>query len=80
MKLALNVNLKGELKNGDIFVYRDGALVNIRKDQYFAEMNKKVYDAEQKVLALKQELEDFKNGVNEKLKQYHDILQVLTKE
>ena len=74
MKAILELELTKQLENEDVLVYRDGKLINIPKKEYLHEIT------EMKEL-LKSEIiknEEFKTAVNEKLKTYHNILQVLT--
>lgn len=74
MKAILELELTKQLENEDVLVYRDGKLINIPKKEYLHEIT------EMKEL-LKAEIiknEEFKTAVNEKLKTYHNILQVLT--
>lgn len=80
MKIRLDIALKGPLKDDDILVYREGVLVNVRKEQYFSEMNKQYHDLKKEHELLKSDIEKFKEGVNAKLEQYHNILQTLVKE
>lgn len=74
MKAILELELTKQLENEDVLVYRDGKLINIPKKEYLHEIT------EMKEL-LRSEIiknEEFKTAVNEKLKTYHNILQVLT--
>lgn len=77
MKLVLE--LKNEPLKNDILLYNGSGWECISKNLFMKEYNKKIADLQADNEALRKELNDFKKGANQKLKEYHDILQQLTK-
>ena len=74
------IELKNEPQKSDIICYNGSEWECISKNQflYQVELNKR--EIENKYNELKRELDDLKEKVNEKLKDYHDVIQLLTKE
>ena len=74
------LELKNEPTKNDIICYNGSEWECISKNQflYQVELNKK--KLEELDTKLDQELNDLKEKVNQKLKEYHDVLQLLTKE
>lgn len=71
--MKIVVDIKGELHENDMLIFKNGSFVPMQKDELLAKLNKEIFD-------LKNEMTNLKLGVNEKLKDYHNILQTLTKE
>ena len=80
MNLVLNVEFNKKLKNGDILVYQDGKFINLPKNEYLDVLIRENNQLKREMQLLKNDIEEFKNKVNDKLKEYHNILQLLTKE
>lgn len=75
-KIVLNVN--GEPTNECMLVYNKKLEVweCWTREQVYSE----VYELKKEIAKLINDIEVFKNGVNGKLKDYHNILQMITKE
>ena len=80
MNLVLNVEFNKKLKNGDILVYQDGKFINLLKNEYLDVLIRENNQLKREMQLLKNDIEEFKNKLNDKLKEYHNILQLLTKE
>ena len=79
MKVVLDV--KGELKNGDLLILgENNVLKPISKNILLKDLNTKYKELQGKYNELKNDFNNLKLGVNEKLAEYHKILQLLTKE
>lgn len=74
------IDIKGELKNGDILIFEGEQLKPLNKNILLKELNLKVKELDANYKTLSNEFDKLKLAVNEKLKNYHDILQLLTKE
>ncbi len=77
MKVVLEI--KNEPQKNDILLYNGSGWESISKNLFMKEYNKKLADLQAENERLSKELNNFKKGVNEKLREYHDILQQLTK-
>ena len=80
MKTVLDIRINKELENEDILVYRDGIWTNIPKDEYLATLRNRIIELQNTVDNLNTDIQQFKEKVNQKLEEYHNILQVLTEE
>ena len=69
-----------DLENDDILVFKDGYWVNVRKEEYIADVRKDIKDFKNEISNFKKENDELKEKINNKLEQYHRILQSLTKE
>lgn len=74
------VDIKGELKNDDILIYDGKNFKPCNKNDFLYKIFAQNMELKDEIKDLKNEIVAFKDGVNEKLKNYHDILQTLTKE
>lgn len=74
------VDIKGELKNDDILIYDGKNFKPCNKNSFLYDIYAQNMKLKGEIKNLKDEINAFKLGVNEKLKNYHDILQTLTKE
>ena len=74
--MKLVVDIKGELKKDDILIFDGTQLKPINKDVFLY----KNQELKEEIKKLREEINTFKLGVNHKLKDYHSILQTLTKE
>ena len=78
--MKIVIDIKGELKTGDILIYEGNALKPINKNMFLKNVNLKLKEIEANYKKVLEENEKLKLAVNEKLKEYHNILQLLTKE
>lgn len=78
MKIVLDVK-NTPIKN-DLLIFNGKEWECVSKDKVLDLLRNEVKDLQKEVLELKQENDKFKLAVNEKLKEYHNILQLLTKE
>ena len=79
MKMIIDIRNKGPLSNNDILIYKDGRWEPIDKLNFLGEMSKQIKTLKKEIEEVNNELEAFKDKVNKKLSDYHDILNVLTK-
>lgn len=80
MKTILDIRINKKLENEDILVYRDGIWTNIPKDEYLAPLRNRIIELQDSINDLTNDVQQFKERVNQKLQEYHNILQVLTEE
>lgn len=79
-KLVIEVDLKSAPENNDVIRYNKSkgkwevVSYQVFNNDLYKERNK----LQNEIAILNKDLLDFKVKVNEKLKEYHDILQVLT--
>ena len=78
--MKIVVDIKGELKKDDILIYDGSNLKPINKNILLKETNVRYKELQGKYDKLCKDYDLLKLAVNEKLKNYHDILQLLTKE
>jgi len=75
------VDIKGTLHENDILVYQNGQFFKpTSKDELLYDLKKQIDDLKYENEKLKGDFYSLKCGVNEKLENYHKILQTLTKE
>lgn len=75
------IDIKGELKNGDLLILgENGVFKPISKNILLKDSNAKIKELQANFKELKNDFNNLKLGVNEKLAEYHKILQLLTKE
>ena len=75
------INIKGDLHDGDILVYKDGQFFKpTNKNDFLFNIQKQLTELKLENEKLRDEYVILKCGVNEKLENYHKILQTLTKE
>lgn len=80
MKIILNFKESKTPENEDVVIFRNGKYTNCDKNIYLRSVTKEITALKEENLALREELDSFKSAVNKKLEEYHNILQVLTKE
>lgn len=75
--MRIILELKTDCLKKDDIVYYDGkSWVNKSKRAYLLETQRQIDDLQKESEALKAQFEALKASVNEKLKQYHDILKL----
>ena len=74
MKIVLDI--KGTPKKHSMLIYNGNEWEIINKDQLL----KDVFELQKQIAELRYESEQLKTAINEKLKDYHNILQLITKE
>ncbi len=84
--MIIDIDNGGKLTENDIIIYKKGRWTAIRKSEFLTECIAQDKELRTRIDALKNELESYKTEineykvkVNEKLKEYHNILQLLTK-
>lgn len=80
MNVVLNFKQTKELEKDDIIVYQNGHWTNVRKSEFLHRYFKQIEECQANVDALHKEHERLVKAVNDKLEEYHNILQVLIKE
>ncbi len=81
MNLVLNVELNKKIESGDILVLTDkGIWVNVSKDEYLGALKNHILELENELKSTNDSIKEFKDKVNAKLEEYHNILKVLTEE
>lgn len=80
MKLVLDLKLNKKLEESDIIIFKDGHWIVTTKELFLDNVQKEIRDLEKEIEDFKAVFEDYKHKVNEKMKEYHNVLQVLTKE
>ena len=78
MKAVFDV--KNRPKENDLLIYDGTQFKTISKDSLLFELKSENEKLKNEIVKLKNDIDIFKLGVNEKLKDYHNILQTLTKE
>lgn len=84
-KVILEFNQNRPFQNGDLLIYNERAksFELTTKERYLRTHTNEIQaikeSCEQNIEEIKKSLETFKNGINDKLKNYHEILQNLTK-
>ena len=84
-KVILEFNQNRPFQNGDLLIYneRTKSFELTTKERYLRGHTNEIQaikeSCEQNIAEIKKSLETFKNGINDKLKNYHEILQNLTK-
>lgn len=74
------VDIKGKLKKNDILIYDGEQFKPVNRDEFLFKTKKELEETKNEFELLKKDIDTFKTGVNDKLKDYHNILQNLTKE
>lgn len=68
------------LKKGDVVYYDGKQWVNKSKTAFLFEQQKEIEEMQKKYDELQEQFDTLKDGVNTKLKQFHDILQLQVNE
>ncbi len=77
MKIVLE--LQNEPQKNDVLLFDGKKWVCISKNLFLKEYNKQLADLQTENETLRKDLNEFKKGANQKLREYHNILQQLTK-
>lgn len=84
-KVIIDFNQTRPFKDGDILIYSEKSkgFVLTTKELYLRALTNEMSALKSKyeldIADMRKSLETFKNGINDKLKDYHEILQNLTK-
>lgn len=79
--MRIIIELKTDcLKNGDVVYYQDGEWINKSKKSYLHDTEREIEALKEENAELKTAFETLKKSVNEKLKQYHDVLKLSVEE
>lgn len=84
-KVIIDFEQTRPFKDGDVLVYNEKLkkFVLTTKELYLRAHTNEIkairQDCDRNIAEMKRALEMFKNGINDKLKNYHEILQNLTK-
>lgn len=76
--LTLDVDTHN-LKQNDLLIYKNDTWTNISKDKLLDDLVKKNLELNNRIRELEESIELFKEHLNDRLKEYHNILQTLTK-
>ena len=74
------IELKNEPQKSDIICYNGSEWECVSRNQFLNQVELNKREIEKRYNELKSELADLKEKVNQKLKDYHDVIQLLTKE
>jgi hypothetical protein len=74
MKIVLDI--KGTPKKHSMLIYNGEEWETATKEQIY----KEVYELQTQVASLRLEYDELKKAINKKLQDYHNILQLITKE
>lgn len=80
MKVVLNIDCNGALREGDVIVYEKGRWVAVSKEVFLNDLVLEIQKTNKQVEDFYNLFDTFKLAVNEVLKNHHEILQILTKE
>ena len=82
MKIALEIEIDAPLKDYDVIVYDKvrKKWVAVSRERFLRPTTGKIIETNNRIDEIIASQERFKQGVNQKLKEYHDILQNLVKE
>lgn len=81
MKAVIDVVCNDKLKTSDVLVYKNGKWTNMSKTQFLSEIMTEQKHLKESNEMFKQEIEqdldEFKEKINAKLKAFHEVLQTL---
>ena len=78
MRVVLELN--GEPKEDDLILFIDGKWKIVSKNVFLADVIKSVKDTNKRIDKVENTLEKALENINSKLKDYHNVLQLLVKE
>jgi len=78
--MKIVVDIKGELKKDDIIIFDGEKFKPVAKNDFLCKLSAQNIELRKEIEKMRDEIDIFKLGVNSKLKDYHNILQTLTKE
>lgn len=74
------LKLKGEPKEDDLILFIDGEWKIVSKKVFLDELKEEIKNTNKRIDDLQDQLQKALGNINEKLKDYHNILQVIVKE
>ena len=74
------LKLKGEPKEDDLILFIDGEWKIVSKKVFLDELKEEIKNTNKRIDDLQDQLQKALGNINEKLKGYHNILQVIVKE
>lgn len=74
------LKLKGEPKEDDLILFIDGEWKIVSKKVFLQQVKEELKNTNKRVDDLENQLQKALGNINEKLKDYHNILQVIVKE
>ena len=77
--MNLTLEIKNQPLKDDILIYNGTQWESVGKSHIVSQLSKRVREQEDELNKLKSDMEILKQGVNDKLKTYHNILQNLVK-
>lgn len=79
MKILLDVKISDVLKENDLIVFdkKTNQWVTTHTDLFLRKITTENENLKKSIRDLKNEIQDFKQKVNQKLKEYHDVLNLL---
>lgn len=77
MKVLLE--LADNIKNGDVLIYKTDRIVGITQNSIVKKVEEENEELKKEIELLKEELTSLKTQLNSKLKEYHDLLKLLSK-
>lgn len=78
--MKIIVDIKGDLRENDILIYDGQQFKPVSKNSFLFKTKQENIRLDTELKKLKNDFVIFKANVNDKLKNYHNILQTLTKE
>lgn len=79
MKIVLNIDCNGAIKENDVIVYRNGRWTAMGQEQYLDNLVKEIIALRTQLSDLQTAHDNFKVAVNKILKDHHEVLQIITK-
>lgn len=78
MKMLLNLKTT-DLKNNDLIVFnaKTNMFENIHYELFIASLKKENQNLKNELKKMREDFDKLKNNINEKLKDYHDVLNML---
>lgn len=74
------LKLKGEPKEDDLILFIDGEWKIVSKKVFLQQVKEELKNTNKRIDDLQDQLQKALGNINEKLKDYHNILQVIVKE
>lgn len=76
--MELTLEIKKMPKKGDILIFNGKSFEPVDKEHYLNQQNIKIKKLEEEINENKEEFISYKGKINEKLREFHKILQTLT--
>lgn len=77
--MKIVVDIKNEPRKNDLLIFNGNEFETITKDEILGRVDKEIIEIKKENVELKNDLKSFKEAVNTKLKEYHDILKIISK-